>query len=199
MFTSRDSDLGYDPTITALPSTTGVVRRYDITVHSENGETHAYRTIELLGNSGGRHLLGRGTRVWKAVRVVNGEEVGEPVALKDVWVDDHRQREGHIYNCVSTSAASLNLQKDLQSATLTVLAHGDVIVNGIRDSRLMCYLTSSPSAAVTAYELGASTTKPRIAKTQVHYRIVFKEIGTPISRITAPTQVFNALRHACIG
>ena len=54
-----------------------------------------YRTKQMLYSSASA-LHGHGTRVWKAVEVVDGVEKGPPVALKDCWVDSDRMREGEI-------------------------------------------------------------------------------------------------------
>ena len=70
--------------------------QYEISVRSTAGDVAVYRTIQSLDESGNSHLLGRGTRVWKAVRVQDGRDIGSPVALKDAWVEGSRQREGSI-------------------------------------------------------------------------------------------------------
>ncbi|KAF7790466.1 hypothetical protein EIP86_001421 [Pleurotus ostreatoroseus] len=89
---ARPDQLGWDPTMERVEI--GDQAQYQITVHSSDGDTLNYRTLGVLSDSGASRLLSRGTRVWKAVRIVNGEETGEPVALKDVWVDSDREREG---------------------------------------------------------------------------------------------------------
>ena len=53
-----------------------------------------YRTIQNVGNYGERTLIGNGTWTWEAVRLIDGEQVGEHVALKDTWVYGHKSREG---------------------------------------------------------------------------------------------------------
>ena len=67
--------------------------RYEVTVRAPTGEETCYRTIKLLSAAATAHLLGKGTRVWKAVRLVDGEPTGDPVVLKDSWVDEDRRRE----------------------------------------------------------------------------------------------------------
>ena len=119
MFTPNEFDLGYDPTITRVTQSDSSVR-YDIAVRSASGEVHLYRTLSLEGDSGEHFLLGRGTRVWKARRLENGEEVGELVALKDTWVDDHRPREGYIYERMRSSATSAEDQKALEKIFLGI-------------------------------------------------------------------------------
>lgn len=107
--------------------------RYNILVRSETGEEQLYRTLELLHKQDAEYLVGRGTRVWKAVKIENGEEVGEPVVLKDAWVDHYREREDSISARVRKSAID-GVHRDLFDAgLLTILSHGDVFVAGLQD------------------------------------------------------------------
>ena len=96
MYASQHSDLGYDPTMTPAPPSNGFPQ-YDITVHTEDGKDHVYRTIHKVGGRGECILLGSGTWIWEAVRLIDGKQVGEPVLLKDTWVNYHRPREGTTY------------------------------------------------------------------------------------------------------
>ena len=75
-------ELGYDSTISLFHEEDGLAR-YDITVRSESGHEKIYRTLDILADTTKQRLIGRGTRVWTAVRVLGSKEVGEPVALKD--------------------------------------------------------------------------------------------------------------------
>lgn len=113
---AEPQDVGFDPTMTLLKQEDGTAR-YDILVRSETGEEQLYRTLELLHNQGAEYLVGRGTRVWKAVKIENGEEVGEPVVLKDAWVDHHRKREGTIN---SSTQESDNLRSPGTTETFSI-------------------------------------------------------------------------------
>ena len=85
--------LGFDPTMTLVCGPDGQ-RDYDITIRSQHGEDVVYRTSGVLFDAGSDHLVGRGTRVWKAARIDPSScEVGlETVVLKDSWVDTPRER-----------------------------------------------------------------------------------------------------------
>lgn len=72
-------------------------------------------------------IVSRGTRVFQARRLEsNGNEVGDPVVVKDIWMDDDRDREGDIIRkvCESLSEEDRPL---LDKHLLTVLSHGNVV------------------------------------------------------------------------
>ena len=74
---------------------------YDILVHdakSPNSEPLVFRTDGLINDDGAKSPLGRGTRVWRVKRLVDGEpDASAPGrVLKDSWVDEDRDREGEI-------------------------------------------------------------------------------------------------------
>lgn len=88
------SCLGWDPTMERVVDANDL-HCYCITVRNADGSRHTYRTCRLISDDGAQAgMRGRGTRVWEAVRVVDGVEVGEPVVIKDAWVDAELQREG---------------------------------------------------------------------------------------------------------
>ena len=60
--------LGFDPTMTLVCGPDGQ-RDYDIAIRSQHGKDVVYRTCGVLFDAGFDHLVGRGTRVWKAARI----------------------------------------------------------------------------------------------------------------------------------
>lgn len=80
--------------------------QYDITLTLTDGSRQVYRTRRLLSDGGGVYLHGRGTRVWEAVRLENGVETTDVVALKDSWVDGYREREAAVNSRVCSIATS---------------------------------------------------------------------------------------------
>ncbi len=66
-------------------------------------KTLIYRTEEILSNHSAESILGRGTRVWSARLLVNGEPSGELVAIKDTWIDADRPREGDILRAIRSA------------------------------------------------------------------------------------------------
>ena len=177
--------LGFDPTMVPSQAPDGSVQ-YDISVPSSSGEVHVYRTIGVLYDGGLGALCGRGTRVWKARRLDEaGEMVGDPVALKDSWVDQHREREGDVSSRIRQSSVSLEREDFdlLNEMLLTVLDHGDVLVSGRPDCT-----RSLPT-----------DNKSGIRPLQVHYRIVYAEVGTPLREERSLHAVYQALTDVCGG
>ncbi|CEL60446.1 hypothetical protein RSOLAG1IB_09652 [Rhizoctonia solani AG-1 IB] len=85
--------LGYDPSIKIAPPT-GTEPSYDITVYNpDTGETTIYRTTGMLSDIGVDSMVGRGTRVWKVQKLVNGVPTLPEYVLKDTWVYADREAE----------------------------------------------------------------------------------------------------------
>ena len=165
---------------------------YDIIVRSEDGEEQVYRTQQLLSRVSRKNIIGRGTRVWKAIRFEHGSEVGDSVALKESWVDDERPREGTTVSKIMACAVGDEVSEIVREALLTVITHGDAVVEGARD-----YTRPSPArpdVAISSKE--APVSPPSSASThhrQVHYRIVFKEVCRPLTQEKSLAAVFQAL------
>ncbi|KAJ3556689.1 hypothetical protein NM688_g1886 [Phlebia brevispora] len=199
---AKDRDqLGWDPTMARVD--VDGQQQYDIEVHSEGSETSIYRTIGILSDYGAGRIVGRGTRVWKAVHVMDGEPTGDHVALKDAWVHGWREREGIKYSRIMQSDY-LSEHKDLQQHFITVLSHGDVSVSGKPD-RTPIY----PPFAVPLEKLPVLLESIRDASVgpaslssyhfQVHYRVVYKEIGHPLSETNSLLVVFQALLEILVA
>ncbi|KAF9811597.1 hypothetical protein IEO21_06522 [Rhodonia placenta] len=144
------SGLGWDTTMRCVTNGAEVddgSTRYDIDVRSSDGTTTTYRTIRLLSDTGSEYLRGKGTRVWLVRKMEDGVECGEPLVLKDSWVDSNLQTEGDnlhtIRNCETDPPTGDLLDKYL----LTVSCHGKVYVDGKLDHTL-CHL-SDPKALHT--------------------------------------------------
>ncbi|KAJ3013112.1 hypothetical protein NUW54_g1680 [Trametes sanguinea] len=145
-----DTAQGWDPTIVrVLVAQQGgePIYPYDITVHSvsEDGriEQVVHRTETLLSQVSADGIMGRGSRVWTAHRVITGTgkkaRLDERlVVLKDFWIDSDRKREGNIVNNLRKKAhesiALSNEQKKLFLEHIpTILHHGDVLISGSPD------------------------------------------------------------------
>lgn len=192
--------LGWDPTMTRT-SRDGEVQ-YDITVRSAEAETAVYRTIGVLSDRGAERLLGRGTRVWKAVKLVDGEEIGDPVALKDTWVDSNRDREGDILSQVLQSDFVAKEHKELEKYFITAHTHGDVFVADVQDhTPTFLYPDPAPysKGSVCLATRPISSSRVRLTGFQVHYRIVYTEVGESLAETTSLHTVFKALEDAIYG
>ncbi|KAJ3555477.1 hypothetical protein NM688_g2556 [Phlebia brevispora] len=196
--------LGWDPTMTRI-DVDGQVQ-YDITVHPADSEPVIYRTLEVLFDSGASNALGRGTRVWKAVKIEDGNAVGDPVALKDAWVDGNRRREGDIYFQVMASDFLNKEYEQLQRCLVAVQSHGDVLIDQAQD-KTPTFFRSDPPSEDTHSEAHqsshSSTARPAAVNLgvhfQVHYRIVYKEVGESLAEATSLRTVFKALTDVVFG
>ena len=191
--------LGFDPTMTCVPSDDKDAKgQYEILVQSANGATQTFRTYGVLHDGGGDEPVGRGTRVWKVRRVEHGEAFGELVALKDAWVDNHREREGCIDSRIRQSALSLpDADRDrLEKCLLTVVTHGDVLVNGAADHTRLITIAGSAVPVGHANKRGGPRSAPTL---QTHYRIVYQEIGTPLRDEPSLAVIYKALAEVCGG
>lgn len=125
------SHLGWDPTMKPLADG----HNFDITVQSDDGKCAVYRTLDMLSDAGAYMPLSRGTRVWKAVLVEDGKEVGSPVALKDAWVHPDGLSEGSKFQAVRSAEREAELNEFLDVCFLTVVTHGDVFLDQAREKR----------------------------------------------------------------
>lgn len=130
LFYAEEHELGWDPTVEYCPAVGECGAFYIYTVHSTNerGEVEAtrFKTLECLSNLGAQALRGRGTRVWKVRKWADNQEIGEPMVLKDCWIDCDRLREGDIMEAVLASAKGTEHEAVLRRALLTTIMHGDV-------------------------------------------------------------------------
>lgn len=127
MFAESTAQLGYDPTVKRHPT----LNRYDIEVHAKDG-VEKYRTRSSLSLVQADELLGRCTRIYKAVRLgKNGKPIPRKFySIKDTWIEDDRDREGEIYRTILREAESMPVRhKALKELLLNVVADGDVMVN----------------------------------------------------------------------
>ncbi|KAJ3555474.1 hypothetical protein NM688_g2555 [Phlebia brevispora] len=213
-------DIGVDQTMTPRGP-----HEYDIVVHDTNRGDLTFRTLECLYYFQARAVGGRCTRVWKVRRVRGGELYGDPLVLKDTWIDSERTREGDIMEAIMADAADAH-RSTLQNLLLTVVCHGDVI--GPMQVLDMTYdLKNVPwrlfeMRKITAHENRAYTIshdtrtasgsyldRPRISPEnsdkptdyghRTHYRIVFQEVGESLHRVKSMRTVFKALHMICVA
>ncbi|PSR72489.1 hypothetical protein PHLCEN_2v11640 [Hermanssonia centrifuga] len=122
---ATEEELGWDTSIKRVANQLGAL---DITVRSETGEESVFRTIRTISDFRADGLLGKGTRVWEVVHVVDGKMVGPHCVLKDVWIEADRPREGQTLLSIRNSRSSLRFKRQIDRHFLTVLCHGDVFV-----------------------------------------------------------------------
>jgi hypothetical protein len=131
---SQPHQLGWDTTMKVI-SGDGKHPRYDITVLDEStAEAVTFRTTRLISNISACSIRGRGTRVWEVRQLgPDGEPIGEPGVLKDSWPDADRTREATILGSIRNATPQQNF---LHRALLTIMANGDVNIDGIIDQTM---------------------------------------------------------------
>ncbi|KAJ3548962.1 hypothetical protein NM688_g5229 [Phlebia brevispora] len=199
---AQQHQLGWDPTMSIVER--GGHVQYDITVRSRDAKAMVFRTIGILSDSGARMVVGRATRVWKVVQLIDGVETEGPVALKEAWVDSAREREGEVHSRVMQSIYESEQCQEANDRFITVLIHGDVHVADSRDhAPTAVYKDAVPSAHFTRSLNSGSvhTVSPHLTTipSQVHYRIVYNEVGEPLSAVSSLEIVFQALEDVLQG
>ncbi|KAF8576249.1 hypothetical protein K439DRAFT_1664701 [Ramaria rubella] len=217
---AKEVDLGWDPTIKRVY--VAGVEQYDITVHDVAGQA-IFRTTKVLSDFGADGLRGRGTRVFEACRLNDGVPDGTSVAIKDVWVDDDRPKEGQVRQDIENEVANNDGDKArAHKYFLTVLHHGNVMIDGQVDNTRTLILRGDAPPSISQFRLnlqegplvyrepsiGATPLGPSMARAQHtdlayshkdHYRIVFKEVGQPVHNMTRLDDTFQALVDATNG
>ena len=246
---ANESEIGWDPTIQReripeqVQSSPGGssseskqeqvdATRYRITVHTRPAgdderecpvvET-VYQTTRIIFDYGADALRGRGTRVFEALRLEDNIEVGEPVVIKDVWVDNGQEREDRILSQLFNEADDKDKEL-VKKYFQTVLACGNVIIDGKvdhtrdlitrgKDIPTGCkfylptkaprpeYLSSTGfTQSWDQFELSRAppTTHRRFAP-KVHYRVVFKDVGKPLHEVRNLRDGFQLLVDAIAG
>ena len=173
--------------------------QYDIVVRTQNESTSVYRTNTVLSDRGGASLLGRGTRVWAARKVEHGQELGEVVALKDCWVDGHREREGSLNLRIRASGVTQAASScdELDGALVKVSTFGDVYVAGMQDCTRLIPHGTKPQPRL----ISSSLTGPKQAEllVQVHTRIIYSDVGRPLTHVASLSFFFASLAKAVEG
>ncbi|KAJ7094042.1 hypothetical protein B0H15DRAFT_150964 [Mycena belliarum] len=178
-FASQE-ELGYDESMTQFKDNCGAVQ-YKIQV----GEAF-YVTTKLLSDHRHDAACGRTTRVWEAYREDDLERT--PVALKDLWTSTGAIQEG---------TQLLDLHERLEALEdpgtphppgqyfLTVLNHGYVQTANGEDDHTIDIMTR-----------GCLPPADGPSHARKHYRIVFKEVGTPVHSLQCLSEAMRALADA---
>ncbi|KAI0925411.1 hypothetical protein AcV7_005666 [Taiwanofungus camphoratus] len=223
---AEQHDIGWDPTMKYVKGREGKIQyhsdgtpRFDIAVRTPQAEEVIYRTSKVLSDAGADALLGKGTRVWEARKVVGDEECGEPVAFKDSWINGDRDRESDLSASLRNSAPLEVIREDIDTRFLTVLHHGDVYIRGkVDETRTLMTRSMEIPKECSRYNLhvppediwsGSNTghyrtpqeykqeilKPPPIHHPKAHYRIVFKEICKSLHKITSLALTLKVLSH----
>ena len=211
--------LGWDPTVQLVrdPSSDSAAQ-YDYTVEDADGTQTVYRTLESISKQSEDRGM-KSLRVWKAVEVRDGNPVGDPVVLKEMWRFNEIAQEGSNTRAVSeptpTSTLSEEAQERLTRGVLTVLHHGDVIIRpdpskpqvSFADRLPMHFNTFGKSVPPGLNILTGRRARQNfwtgwreLSDRRIHYRMVVKELCTPMYEIRwRPDKVVPALAQICEG
>ena len=171
-------------------------RNFDITVQCDDGQMQVYRTLDCISDSGARELHSRGTRVWRAVLVEEGKVRGEPVALKDVWIQSRGETEGVTLYAVYDAT---RIEDDcIEDAFPTVRAHGYVFLDEKREVR-DCTLQLGAEDSASQVSLEAGDSSRQSSRGMAHYRIVFAEICHSLHRERSLPIIFEGLARIAKG
>ncbi|KAJ7721006.1 hypothetical protein B0H16DRAFT_1792000 [Mycena metata] len=178
---SVDGQLGYDDSASCFIDGTGTVQ-YRLVVYQT-----VYITTKVLSDHRSETVCGRSTRVWEGYR--EGDPQCAPVVVKDLWIPVHAAQEG---------IQLMELRDKLETLEdpptplppgdyfLTVLAHGFVRTSaGVEDDILDVIMRGCLPPIESAHHA------PR-----KHYRIVFKEVGVPIDKLSTISEIRHTLADA---
>lgn len=174
-------------------------RNFDITVRSDDGRVSIYRTLEVMSTSGSKALHGRGTRVWKAVPLLDGKADGDPVVLKDVWMDHGEQPEGAKIEAIRTAERKTEFDDFVDRLFLTVKQAGNVFVGDNLDRTRDLVTEDRPSTASPFDAKSDDSVHEKRGLRKVHFRIVFAEVCYTIHRERSLSTVFEVLGYAAMG
>lgn len=196
-------ELGWD--LTMVMSHDG--QQVDITVFSEHTSPIVYRTLELLSGSSTQGFGGRGTRVWKAVKLEDGHECGEPVALKDCWVDPACKPEAKNIEAIREATSTAEARSTIDRLLPDVVCHGDVFVDvGLKIldyTRIFAFTEQTEqqtSCARTRCDITREQQQRRAKSPLVHYRIVYKQVGqNTLHQESSLATIFGSLVYVATG
>ncbi|KAJ3558268.1 hypothetical protein NM688_g1020 [Phlebia brevispora] len=195
------ADIGLDPTMIPL----GDGRHYDIMVRSNDRCMTTYRTVDVLFSGSPEVLCYKGTRAWKARKVVDGQEVGEPVVLKDSWISASRPPEAVVLEKVRKVELPTELKSEADAAFLTVECYGDVYLTSSDGDALDCtrlcsqdYIHYQRVKSRAALDDTNRTSDTGVPAYLVHHRVVFKEVCKTLEEETSLTAILRALARIAL-
>ncbi|KAF9507935.1 hypothetical protein BS47DRAFT_1366317 [Hydnum rufescens UP504] len=130
----------------------------------------------------------------------HGKEMGDPIVLKDIWIDHDHMREGTILAQLYEDVDKED-KKLVKKHFLTTVCHGDVLIEpSVVDDTwdLMQGLKTTPDITSGLQSLHAMSQlhvpHPNLTYShKTHYHIVFKEKGDTIDLLKKPCDVMKVL------
>ncbi|PPQ89009.1 hypothetical protein CVT25_005108 [Psilocybe cyanescens] len=95
---ATDEELGYDPMVTREKDGCYTFKIPDPMI---TDQCQCFRTVDTLSEYRSNNITGRMARVYKVTKLDDkGEAIGEPLVLKDVWLDQSALTEREIQNAI---------------------------------------------------------------------------------------------------
>ncbi|KAI6016905.1 hypothetical protein BKA83DRAFT_4329397 [Pisolithus microcarpus] len=218
---ANEQQLGWDPTVQRV--CVEGKPQYNITVCTDEGKETVYQTTKMISDFSADAMQGRGTRVFQVrLTLQNGQPVhnAQPFVLKDSWRELDRAREDEILVQIFDGLGKKYDTKKVSEARkyfLTVLAAGDVIVDGKKDKTASLLRDADelppdfglhrlpaddlpewkPTRTGEGLAPNFSCVPPSVKKSKIHhrthYRLVFKEVCEPIHDLKRLDTVFKIL------
>ncbi|KAI5993502.1 hypothetical protein EDD15DRAFT_2529998 [Pisolithus albus] len=218
---ANEHQLGWDPTVQRV--CVEGKPQYNITVCTDEGKETVYQTTKMISDFSADAMQGRGTRVFQVrLTLQNGQPVhnAEPLVLKDSWREVDRAREDQILGQIFDGLGKKYDTKKVSEARkyfLTVLAAGDVIMDGKKDKTTSLLrdadelppdfglhrlpaddlLEWKPTRSGEGLTPNFSCVPPSVKNSKIHhrihYRLVFKEVCQPLYDLKRLDTVFKVL------
>ena len=205
------SDLGWDPTISTELASGKRIHTIDV-----SGTQVVTDATKNISDSKAQNIIGSGTRIYLAKRIVDGKKA-EEVVLKDVWLEDGRIPEHEIRAQIVNDIADADDQEYVREHVLAPIAYGKVKVGNTEDHTEKVMLRGKSPNYSRQYKIpippelasNKGTTEVQHENKEVieytrktpqvrednkrksyphryHYRVLYKEVATP----------FYNLRHS---
>ena len=220
-------ELGFDTTV-ERKAVNGIEQFRIKVTEDPNSDPVYFETVDWISNACSDYVAGRGTRVWKAMKVdiKTNKPCGKICALKDSWVESSRKMEGEWYDIIYKAAkGNPELQRMTEESFLRVLTHGKVLHGGRQqntshmrrfscdhpshDKYLViekadpdeqtCRILSTVHSDIRSLPVRWKHFLCRRFHERVHYRIVLDDVGIPMDRCTNWLDVCRGLIGACKG
>ncbi|KAK0190451.1 hypothetical protein F5146DRAFT_1223342 [Armillaria mellea] len=217
-------ELGYDMSVgrVAYPLTTDS-SEYTIQYDYRVGEK-TYRTIDCLSSFRAKGLVSRATRVWRVFQL--GHPCQQEYALKDVWLPSNAKTEPEIQQDIFDSIEKNNpgIGEKYREHFMKISQCEVVQTSQTRDDNMPDFVrqplgskkhvtlrrseASKGSRILSGSDVAvpAGGTRPKAAprlqhlyKGRKHVRIVFVDIGTPLSEVRNHNVLFTALGSTLEG
>ena len=217
--------MGFDPTIKRVPrSQLSDDAAFDITLEDPaTGRSAIYRTTRIIADYGAEALRGRGTRVWAVYDTK--DTLKRPRVLKDVWVNDDRQREDQVLSDIRDGLSGDPEREHLAAHFLTKEMDADVLVDSQHDNTYhlirgghklavqeYIWAVEPPPKPIRSATLSTTSTgniptpqetppkaEDLLDHQRQHYRVIFTEVGIALADLTNFEDIFTAISGAIHG